>query len=54
MKELTSVYGTHVLKRIAMKKWVDRFRSGRESVGNDARAGQPVIEKVNGEIKKDC
>ncbi len=60
MKELTSVYGTHVLKSTPVKKWAGLFQSRRESVGDDARAGQPSTacnerntEKVKQEIKKD-
>ncbi len=60
MKELTSVYGAHALKATAVKKWAGRFRSGRESVGDDARAGRPTtasdarnIEKVKQKIEKD-
>ncbi len=60
MKELMTVYGTHVLKSTAVKKWAGCFWSGRESVCNDAWAGQPAtacnmrnIEKVNWEIEKD-
>ncbi len=56
-KELTSVYGTRTLKSAAVKKWVGRFRSGKESVGDNARAGRPAtacnIEKVKQKIKKD-
>ncbi len=58
MKELTSVYGTYVLKSTAVKKWAGCFQSGRESVGDDARSGQPAtvcntrnIEKVKRKIK---
>ncbi len=37
----------------AVKKWAGHFRSWRESVADDARAGQPAnIEKVKWEIKK--
>ncbi len=61
MKELTSVYGTHVLKSTVVKKWAGRFQSGRESVGNNAQAGRLAtkcnthnIEKVKREIGKDC
>ncbi len=61
MKELTSVYGAHIhVEESAVKKWVGRFRSGRESVGNDARTGPLAtvcntcnIEKVKREIEKD-
>ncbi len=56
MKELTSVYGMHVLKNTAVKKWVGHFQSGRESVDYDVRAGRPAtacnvrnIEKVKRE-----
>ncbi len=52
---------THVLKSTAVKKEAGHFWSRRESVGEDARAGQPAtvyntrnIEKVKREIKKDC
>ncbi len=56
MKELTSMYGTHTLKSTAVKKWVGHFWSERESVGDNGRAGQPVvcnahnIEKVKWKI----
>ncbi len=60
MKELTRVYGTHALKSTAVKKWAGHFHSGRESVGNDARAGWLTtvlnarnVEKVKREIEKD-
>ncbi len=60
MKELTIVYSAYMLKTTTVKKWMSRFQSGRESVGNDARAGQPAtvcnacnIEKVKWEIEKD-
>ncbi len=36
IKELTSVYGTHALKRTEVKKWAGCFQSESESVGNDA------------------
>ncbi len=59
-KELTCVYGMHTLKSTIVKKWVRHFWSGRESVGDDARAGWPAtacnthnIEKVKREIEKD-
>ncbi len=61
MKELTSVYGTHTLKSTAVKKLVGHFRSGRESVGDNARASRLAtacnacnVEKVKQEIEKDC
>ncbi len=38
MKEL-SAYGLYVLKITAVKMLVGRFQSGRESVGDNARAG---------------
>ncbi len=60
MNELTSVYGMHALQSTTVKKWAGLFRNGRESVGDDARAGWPAtkcnalnIEKVKREIKKD-
>ncbi len=60
MKELMSVYGTHASKSTAVKKWAGCFQSGKESVGNDARAGRPAtacnvhnVEKVKREIE-DC
>ncbi len=59
MNELTSVYGTHVLKSTAVKKWAGCFQSGRELVDDDARAGWPAtacnvrnVEKVNQEIER--
>ncbi len=59
IKELTSAYGTHVVKSTAMKKWAGFFQSERESVCNDARANQPStvcntrnVEKAKQEIKK--
>ncbi len=52
------VYGTHALKITAVKKWAGCFRSGRELVNNDARAGWPTaacnthnVEKVKREIE---
>ncbi len=59
MKKLTSVYGTHMLKSIEVNKCVGSFQSGRESVGDDARARWPVtvgnarnIEKMKRKIEK--
>ncbi len=61
MKELTSVYGAHALRRPVVKKRVGRFQSTKESVGDEARAGWPATacnarnnEKVKWEITKDC
>ncbi len=60
MKELMSVYGMRMLKSTAVKKWVGRFWSERESVGDDTQAGRLAaacntcnMEKVKREIKKD-
>ncbi len=60
MKEPTSVYGTHVLKSTAVKKRVCHFWSGRELMGDDARAGWLAtagnvcnVEKLKWEMKKD-
>ncbi len=51
---------THTLKSTAVKKWVGRFRSGRELMSDDAWAGRLAtacnvhnVEKVKREIKKD-
>ncbi len=60
MKELTSVYGTHMLRSTAVKKRAGCFGSERESVSDDAPAGQPAtasnmcnVEKVKWKIEKD-
>ncbi len=56
--ELTSVYSTHVLKSTAMKKWVDCIQSGRQLMGDDARAECLAttynVQKVKREIEKGC
>ncbi len=40
MEELTSVCSKHVLKSTAVKRRAGHFQSRRESVGDDAPAGQ--------------
>jgi len=38
---LEMVYGESAMKRRTVYKWVDRFKEGRESVDDNARAGRP-------------
>jgi len=41
LQMLEMVYGESAMKRRTVYKWVDRFKEGRESVDDNARAGRP-------------
>jgi transposase len=49
---LEIVYGESAMKRRTVYKWVDRFKEGRESVDDDARAGRPSTSRVDKIIQR--
>ncbi len=60
MKEIISVYSTHMSKSTAVKKCAGHFQSGREPLGDNVKVGRPAtvcnmrnVEKVKREIEKD-
>ncbi|EZA61815.1 hypothetical protein X777_09869 [Ooceraea biroi] len=49
---LEMVYGESAMKRRTVYKWVDRFKEGRESVDDDARAGRSSTSRVDENIQR--
>jgi hypothetical protein len=49
---LEIVSGESAMKRRTVYKWVDRFKKGKESVGDDARAGRHSTSRVNENIQR--
>ena len=45
MKALGNVYGINAPKKIAVYKWVQRFREGREELEDDPRIGRRTTSK---------
>ncbi|KAK7601290.1 hypothetical protein V9T40_008731 [Parthenolecanium corni] len=43
---LTAVYGETTIQPTTIRKWVKRFRDGREDVDDDARIGPPVTARI--------
>ena len=52
LQMLEMVYGGSAMKRRTVYKWVDRFKEGKESVDDDARAGRPSTSRVDENIQR--
>jgi hypothetical protein len=46
------MYGESAMKRRNVYKWMDRFKEGRESVDDEARAGHPSTSRVDENIQR--
>ena len=52
LQMLEMMYGESAMKCRTVYKWVDRFKEGRESVDDDARAARPLTSRVDENIQR--
>jgi len=49
---LKKVYDDECLSRTQVFGWFERFKEGREMIGDDQRPGRPSTSKINANIEK--
>ena len=49
---MKKVYGDECLSHTEVFEWFQRFREGREEIGDDQRPGHPSISKTDANIEK--